>query len=77
MSTFQAGQLVNIKQGATEFLKAHGYHEPEYMPDSVDGMKVTVLGDFTHIQCTDAHYEVQTQLGTKFGIHPDYLEAID
>lgn len=77
MSTFRAGQVVNIKEGATEFLKGHGFHEPEYMSDNVDAMTVTVLEDLSYLDGIYSHYEVKTQAGSTFGVHPDYLEQRD
>lgn len=68
------GDVVIIKQGATVWMKKNGYWLDEW-PDSIDGMKMTVLHDYTHLEGNDAHFWCANETVKDCGINPNFIST--
>ena len=71
---FAVGDEVRIKEGASAWLKAHGYWINDW-PESIDGMVGTILHDYTRYAGNDCHYEVAIEGVNGCGVHPQWLTA--
>ncbi len=69
---FAVGDVVQIKPGASAWMKAHNYWIADW-PESIDGMTGTILHDYTQYAGNDCHYEVAIEGVAGCGVHPQWL----
>jgi len=72
---FAIGDLVQIKPGASEWMKSHGYWLDDW-PESIDGKHGIVLRDYTQFSGNDCHYGVEIEGIGGCGVHPNWLEPL-
>jgi len=73
---FAVGDQVQIKTGASAWMKAHNYWISDW-PESIDGLTGTILHDYTQYAENDCHYEVAIEGVNGCGVHPQWLTPND
>jgi hypothetical protein len=71
---FAVGDEVQIKVGASAWMKEHNYWIADW-PESIDGMAGVIANDYTQYAGNDCHYEVVIEGVTGCGVHPQWLTA--
>ena len=70
----EIGDVVQIKPGASAWMKAHNYWIHDW-PESIDGMMGTITHDYTQFAGNDCHYGVSIEGVEGCGVHPQWLTA--
>jgi hypothetical protein len=70
----EIGDVVQIKPGASAWMKAHNYWIHDW-PESIDGMMGTITHDYTQFAGNDCHYGVSIEGVECCGVHPQWLTA--
>jgi len=71
---FAVGDVVQIKPGASAWMKAHNYWIHDW-PESIDGMFGTITHDYTQYAGSDCHYGLAIEGVEGCGVHPQWLTA--
>ena len=71
-SKFRLGQLVQVKLGASIWMKHHNYWISSLPPD-LDGKRGTIVADYTNLNGNDSHYGIDFGDGEIVGINPMWL----
>lgn len=69
---FGVGHTITVKAGATRWMKERGFWLDEW-PDSIDGMTMQIVADYTHLGGDSAHWWCENETVKDCGIHPDFL----
>ena len=69
---FGVGRTITVKAGATRWMKERGFWLDEW-PDSIDGMTMQIVADYTHLGVDSAHWWCENETVKDCGIHPDFL----
>lgn len=69
---FRIGQLVQVKLGASLWMKHHNYWISE-MPPNLDCRRGVIVADYTHLPGNDSHYGIDFGDGEMVGINQNWL----
>jgi hypothetical protein len=71
-SEFSIGDMVTIKAGASQWMKQRDFWLPDW-PDSIDGMEMQIVADYTHLGGESSHWWVENDTVKDCGVHPQFL----
>lgn len=71
----QIGDKVQIKNGATEWMKKHNYWL-EDMGTSIDGYIGEVIDDYTHLAGSDSHFGINIGFNFVVGVNPMWVRLV-
>jgi len=67
------GFTVTVKDGASKWMKDHGYWMDD-MGDSIDGQQGVIVADFMHFGGNDSHFGIDFGDGAMVGVHPEWVK---
>jgi len=67
------GYTVTVKDGASKWMKDHGYWM-EDMGDSIDGQQGVIVADYMHLGGNDSHFGIDFGNGEMIGVHPEWVQ---
>ena len=70
----KTGDRVWVKHGASKWMNDHGYWL-DCMGESIDGLSVVIVDDYTNLPGNDAHWGVDIGFEYVIGINPQFLTA--
>jgi hypothetical protein len=71
-NNFNIGDRIQIKQGATKWMKEHEYWTPE-MGESIDELYGQIAEDYTDLPGNDSHFGINIGFDFIVGVHPMWL----
>ena len=65
-------EYVRILPGATAWMKERGFWLRGW-PDSIDGMLMTIVGDYSYLPGDSAHFWCENESVRDCGVHPQFV----